>query len=363
MKRIYKQKNVLEAATERIEWIFDNFENVSVSVSGGKDSCVIFDMAHKEAIKRNRQIECFFLDEEAIYKSSVEIVRHQMDKPNVIKKWYQLPIKHFNATSYNDDFLHCFNGIDEPIHGYQEDSIRSCEYTENGGDRFYGFLKWYPTTFTEKTALIVGLRSNESLNRYRAVTKNPSIESVNWSTKTDNPLVHNLYPIYDWGFDDIWRYIYDNDVKYSKIYDFQFAKDYKKEEMRVSSLLHEMSFKSLVDLPEFEPDTYEKLCDRISGVNTARIYAKEKLMYAVDKLPKGYKDWIEYRNFLLENYPNEKYKAIYTKKFKHQPINNDVAKQQVRKMLINDWEDTAIQIDTDQEEKRKQTKQKWIDIL
>ena len=62
MTRIYKQKNVFEAAKERIKWIFDNFENVSVSVSGGKDSSVVFDLCHKEAVKRNRIIECFFLD-------------------------------------------------------------------------------------------------------------------------------------------------------------------------------------------------------------------------------------------------------------------------------------------------------------
>jgi len=361
--RTYKKQNVLDAAKERISWIFDNFTNVSVSVSGGKDSCVIFDLVHNEAVKRNRKIECLFLDEEAIYQSSVDIVRNQMDKPNVVKKWYQIPIKHFNSTSYNNDYLHCFNGIDEPLHGYQPDSIRSCEYTDNGGDRFYGFLEWYPKQFKESTALIIGLRSQESLNRYRAVIKNPSIEGVNWSTKTKNTLVHNLYPIYDWGFDDIWKYIYDNNVKYSKIYDCQFAKEYPKQEMRVSSLLHEMSFKSLVDLPEFEPETYQKLCDRIEGVNTARIYAKEKLMYKVDKLPKGYKNWIEYRDFLIENYPNKKYKSIYERKFKNQPNNNDVAKQQVRKLLINDWEDTAIQIDLKKEEKRIEKKQKWTNIL
>lgn len=363
MTRIYKQQNVLEAAKERIKWIFDNFENVSVSVSGGKDSSVVFDLCHKEAVKRNRIIECFFLDEEAIYKTSMDIVRAQMNCSNVIKKWYQLPIKHFNATSYTQDFLYCFNGKDEPLHGYQLDSIRSCKYTEEGGNRFYGFLKWYPATFKVKTALVVGLRSAESLNRYRAVTKNASIDGINWSTKTDNQLVHNLYPIYDWGFDDIWRYIYDNNVNYSKIYDYQFAKNYHKTEMRVSSLLHEMSFKSLVDLPEFEPETYDKLCSRIEGVNTARIYAKEKLMYSVDKLPNKFADWISYKNFLLENHPNKKYKEIYKNKFKNQPINNDVAKQQVRQILINDWENTAIQIDTEKQEKRQQNKQKWLKIL
>ena len=33
----YKEDNVLEAARQRIAYIFDEFENIIVSISGGKD--------------------------------------------------------------------------------------------------------------------------------------------------------------------------------------------------------------------------------------------------------------------------------------------------------------------------------------
>ncbi len=49
MQRVYKQKNVLVAAQERIALLFDMYDNVSVSVSGGKDSSVLFHLAHMEA--------------------------------------------------------------------------------------------------------------------------------------------------------------------------------------------------------------------------------------------------------------------------------------------------------------------------
>ena len=41
MKKIYENRSVYEAAQERLKFIFDEFENVYVSFSGGKDSGLI----------------------------------------------------------------------------------------------------------------------------------------------------------------------------------------------------------------------------------------------------------------------------------------------------------------------------------
>jgi len=38
MSKKYLEKDVLQAAFERLEIIFDEFENIYISVSGGKDS-------------------------------------------------------------------------------------------------------------------------------------------------------------------------------------------------------------------------------------------------------------------------------------------------------------------------------------
>lgn len=39
---IYKETNVFEEAKKRIEMLFDNHEDIIVSMSGGKDSTVVF---------------------------------------------------------------------------------------------------------------------------------------------------------------------------------------------------------------------------------------------------------------------------------------------------------------------------------
>ena len=41
LKQIYINKNVLEATKKRIEFLFDNYDNIHVSISGGKDSTVL----------------------------------------------------------------------------------------------------------------------------------------------------------------------------------------------------------------------------------------------------------------------------------------------------------------------------------
>lgn len=41
----YKENNVFEEALERIRMIFDYHDDVIVSMSGGKDSCVLFNLA------------------------------------------------------------------------------------------------------------------------------------------------------------------------------------------------------------------------------------------------------------------------------------------------------------------------------
>lgn len=358
MKKIYKQKNVLKASIERVSLIFDKCDNINVSVSGGKDSSVLFDLVHKEALKRNKVIDVTFIDQEAEYSNTIDIIRYISKLPNVNMLWYQVPFKMTNSVSYEQDYLNCWNG--ENIRVIEPNAITNIGNTDNL--TWEKLLPKIEQRFIEPTAQFIGLRSSESLNRYRAVVKNPAVDDINWSSKTSNDNLINFYPIYDWGFDDIWRYIYENNIPYNKIYDYQFAKDYHKDEMRISCLIHEKSFKCLCDLPEFEPNTFEWLQKRCKGIDTAMRYAKERQIYSNDKLPTHYKTWLEFRNFLLENHPNKEQKERFKKRFENHPNREEVYKQQVGQLLINDWENIT-DVKTNQEEKRKETKKKYTDIL
>ena len=45
MPKIYRDKNVYEAAMERYDIIYKNFDHIYFSVSGGKDSSIMLQLA------------------------------------------------------------------------------------------------------------------------------------------------------------------------------------------------------------------------------------------------------------------------------------------------------------------------------
>lgn len=358
LKRYNRDKSTLEAARERMSLIFDNFETVNVSISSGKDSTVLYHLALQEAIKRDRKIIVFFQDQEAEYAHSIELIQKQMIHPNVIPAWFQVPIYMTNATSYDDYFLYAWGEGEEWVR--EKDPIAIHEIKGDYPKRFYEFFKWYEKQDTD-AAYLIGLRAEESLTRFRAVTKHAGWGGLRWSTLDGD--VKKFYPIYDWTVYDVWKFIYDYNAEYNKIYDMMFQANYSiYSNMRVSNLIHEKSYKSLVDLPRFEPETYNKLCKRISGIATASRYASERLVFNNRKLPDHYDTWLEFRDFLLENIPNAEHRERFQARFENQQQNERIYQAQVGQLLINDYENSNP-IDTKREERTKEIREKWMQIL
>jgi predicted phosphoadenosine phosphosulfate sulfurtransferase len=358
MRKINPDKNVLEAARERVSMIFDNFKDISVSVSSGKDSSVCFHLFLQEAIKRDRKIVAFFQDQEAEYQSSIDLMKIMMKHPNVIPAWYQVPIYLTNATSYTDYFLYAWGEGEEWIR--EKDPIATHSIKGNYPKRFYEFFKWYEKLNPE-AAYIVGLRAEEGVIRYRAVTKYPGWNGLRWSTVDGN--IKKFYPIYDWGVADIWRFLYDYSIPYNKIYDLMYLNNYSiYTKMRVSNLIHEKSYRCLVDLPKYEPETFDKLCRRIGGIATASRYASEKLVFSNKKLPSHYRTWKEFRDFLLLNIPNEEQRKQFTDRFEKQDLTEKMYQAQCGQLLINDFENSRS-YDTKKNIRVQKEREKWMQIL
>jgi len=348
----YTDRTVLDAARERIAFLFDNYETINVSVSGGKDSTVLAHLALSEAHRRGRRIGVFYLDEEVVYQSSVDQVEKLLALfPDAVKRmWLQVPFLLTNSTSVSEGQLRCWEPGEHKIWmrpkgelnmkgkpWRPEDERIGCKAKGFG---FYDAIESFGRCFTG-AAFLVGLRAaGESPNRWRAVAKNPvdvASKRVYWGTAKDNGNV-SFYPIFDWNFHDVWRYIHDEGLPYSKIYDLQFRKGYAINQMRVSSLIHEQAFKSIVDLPEFEPKTYDRLIKRIKGISLAQETGKAAKLFAVRKLPKNFKSWMAYRDFLLDTHLDRERVGIFRERFARQLNNEFVARQQCRQLVLNDYE-------------------------
>ena len=353
IQKYNSDKTVVAAAKERMGYIFDSFREINVSISGGKDSTVVAWLAINEAKRRGRKIGIVFIDEEVVYQSTVDQVEYIMDLGAgcVDRWWLQFPFLLTNAVSLEEGQLICWEQgkHKEWVHPRNVKNVLgkpwASEKEHVGCKRKGSMIGFYDVIYNFQNqyagaVFLVGLRAaGESLHRWRAMVKNPveiNGDNVFWGTaKGEN---YNLYPIYDWLASDVWRFIYENGIRYSKVYDWQFRKGQNPASMRVSSLIHEKSFKSICDLPEFEPKTYDRLLNRIKGMSFAQETGKNAKMFRVSKLPKNYKTWSEYRDFLLKTYPDQERGEIFRRRFSKHLDNQYVARQQCRQLILNDYE-------------------------
>lgn len=352
LRQHFTGETVLEAARRRVAFVLDTFgERVIVSVSGGKDSTVLAHLALVEAHRRGLRIGVHLLDEEVMYQSSVEQVDYLMGlfPENTRRLWLQVPFRLTNATSLTEGQLDAWEPGAHKVwmRTKRADAIQHPPWTpgqvtirdKNKGFGFYDVIDTFARCYPGH-AFLVGLRAaGESPNRWRAVTKNPveiGGQQVYWGTAKGE--TWTLYPIYDWNAHDIWHYIAETGIRYSRIYDFQHKLGYPLSERRVSSLTHERSFKALADLPAFEPKTYARLLKRIKGIALAQETAKSAKLFACRKLPKGHRSWRGYRDFLLATHPDQRKADIFRARFARHLDNEFVARQQVRQLVLNDYE-------------------------
>lgn len=329
-------ENVLEATQKRIGFLFDSYNNISLSFSGGKDSTVLFHLLNEEAKKRNRKFILYFQDQEAEYQATIDFVEWAMSQPNVIPLWYQVPIFMTNAASHQQLFLWAWGEGEEWV---REKNANAIHFIENKyPKRFHKFNLWVGQNLRKlegKSISLIGLRAEESPDR-RFVLFGENSELF-WLRRKNEP--HRAYPIIDWRYKDVWKYLIEGNFKYNKIYDKMYMLGHDIRTMRVSNLVHEKAFRCLTDLQELEPETYNKLEKRLQGVHTAAIYGKENLIYSIKELPENFKSWKEYKDFLLQSIHPD-----LSKLFKYQwsrfGDTDDVGacKYMVKRILLCDWE-------------------------
>lgn len=344
--RIHLQNNVMEEALKRIRYIFDEFPIVVVGVSGGKDSTVVLNLALKVAREKNRlPLKVMFVDQEAEWTATIDMIKEIMYSPDVEPYWYQMPIQLFNASSFTEHWLWCWQEGKEWIRPKDPISIKE---NKTGNTRF---AKCFPAIMKyeypkQKACYLSGVRAEESPGRAMGLTFPAKYKWVTWGKTLDKEAEqYTFYPIYDWRYTDVWKAIHQEGWHYNKIYDIQYQNGVQIGDMRVSNLHHETAVHSLFYLQEADPELYNKLTERLQGIDTAGKMGWDD--YFVRQLPFMFRDWIEYRDYLCEHLidnPDWKKKfkesyARYDKLFLPIPkLATDYAKMCVQSILTNDWE-------------------------
>lgn len=308
--------DVLEAARQRISWAFDTFEKISVSFSGGKDSTVMTHLVAEEAQKRGREFALLFIDLEGQYKYTIDHIHEVISEYSEIidLHWVCLPIHLRNAVSVYEPFWICWESA------RQKDWIRNMPELAICDEDYYPFFKhgmefeefvpewgrWYANGRT--CACFVGIRTDESLNRYRTIKskKKTTFDNRQYTTWCGDGLF-NVYPIYDWRTQDIWVYHGKTEKSYNRLYDMMHRAGLSIHQQRICQPYGDDQRKGLWLFHLIEPETWTRIVARVNGANSGALYAQESgNITGSIKItrPEGH-SWKSFANLILKSLPDK----------------------------------------------------------
>lgn len=316
-------KNVYETTMERIKYIFNEFDHVYISFSGGKDSGVMLNLClqYLKQNNINRKITLMHLDYEAQYEMTTDYVQLMENKYRDYLKIYHVcvPFKVKTCTSMYQDYWRPWEEKLEDIwvrklpqiamtkkdFDFYKDDMWDYEFQEK-------LSRWiHKREKAKKTAVLVGIRTQESLHRWRAIHKEREsyYKGKKYSKKIDSN-IYNFYPIYDWKTEDIWIANGKFGFEYNKLYDLYYQAGLPIDMMRVASPFLSEGQETLKLYKIIEPHTWGKLVSRVNGVNFTGIYGGTSAIgwKSITK-PKHF-TWKQYMEFLLDTLPvdtKEKY--------------------------------------------------------
>lgn len=320
----YKEQNVLDAARERIAYAFDAFERIYVSFSGGKDSSVMLHLVMQEAIKRDRIVGVLIVDLEAQYSATIEHIQEMiaMYKSHMDLHWVCVPLKLRNAvTNYEPQWIAWQpEKKDIWVRDIPKEATTSYEWYVPSME-FEEFIvvwgEWYAQG--KPTGGFIGIRADESLNRFRtiAVWDKKMHGGKRYTTNISGEL-YNVYPIYDWRTEDIWRFHAKYpDLPHNRIYDLMHKAGVPISQQRLCQPYGDDQRKGLWLYHILEPQTWFKLIARVNGANTGALYVQENgnvMGYNKINKPDGH-TWKSFTNLLLQSLPKPT-RDHYIKRFR-----------------------------------------------
>jgi predicted phosphoadenosine phosphosulfate sulfurtransferase len=310
MKMAGLDADVWTLALERTRYVYDHFDHVAVSFSGGKDSTATLHVALEVARERGRlPLQAVFFDEEAVSPDTIDYVRRVSQREDVALDWYCLPVRHRNACSVEHPWWYPWDPAVPELwcRPLPPEGLRTApDFPLDDPDRRplipeYVSRLWAPEDYGQVCTL-GGLRADESVNRRRAMTsrKGDNFISPDWRrTKGGFGFgnVYSAYPIYDWSAEDVWRAPARFGWDHNRSYDAMEMLGLTPHQQRVAPPFGEEPLQNLWIYQQAWPELWDKMAKRVPGAAAASRYART-VLYAHGEIPQKPDD-MPFETFIL----------------------------------------------------------------
>ncbi|WP_024347114.1 DUF3440 domain-containing protein [Lacrimispora indolis] len=323
MPKIYTSEDVLTAAMRRINIAFSNFSHLYLCVSGGKDSSVMLQLCAYIARLRGKKFSVQYIDLEAQYQATIHHIEElRRMTADVVDRFYWccLPLSLRNAVSVIQPKWICWDP-DEREKWVRDMPQYACVINEDNlpkdwiwfyrGMEFeeftYQFSQWFQKTHGNTIGVGIAIRSNESLNRLNTIIskRKERYQDYGWTTKLRVPgpdcEIYHFYPLYDWRTEDIWGAVSRLGLAYNEIYELMYKNGVSIHLQRLCQPYGDDQRNGLDQFRALESETWEKVVNRVHGVNFGNIYARSSLLGNMKSEKPAGLTWQQYTVLLLES--------------------------------------------------------------
>ena len=279
MIKQHLKQNVYEAFLERLKFIFEEFDNIYISFSGGKDSGLLLNLVldYRDRCFPQKALGVFHQDFEAQYTVTTEYVERTFEriKGRVEPYWVCLPMATRTALSSYEMYWYPWDDTrrdawvrempqKEYVVNLENNPISTYRYRMHQEDLAKQFGRWYRISHGgRKTVCLLGIRADESLQRYSGfLNKKFGYKGECWISKQFKD-VWCASPLYDWSTSDIWHANYRFGYDYNRLYDLYYMAGLKPSQMRVASPFNDYSKDSLNLYRVIDPEVWTKLVGRV----------------------------------------------------------------------------------------------------
>ncbi len=210
--------NVYERTQQRLKTVFELFDDIYVSFSGGKDSGVLLNLCI-DYIRRHhlkRRIGVFHMDYEIQYRDTVDYVDRTLAANPDILDVYRVCVP-FKVQTCTSMFRHYWRPWEESKRELWVREMPAGCLTHRDFPFFRDdmwdyefqncFAEWlHARNRAARTCCLIGIRTQESFNRWRTIYSDRNhhrFAGKRWIRQWVGGGICNAYPLYDWLTTDI----------------------------------------------------------------------------------------------------------------------------------------------------------------